>query len=98
MLYADALANSRAYKAAAQNYELYVQKSGTTDPEQLLDVARYKFLAQDYQGAIAYLDQLKGKVNNPIIDRMYGWAYSALGKNQNQLKRLTGSFRQPLKK
>jgi tetratricopeptide (TPR) repeat protein len=86
--YADALANSRAYKSAAQNYELYVQKSGTQDPEQLLDVARYKFLAQDYQGAVAYLDQLKGKVNNPIIDRMYGWAYTALGKNNEAVESL----------
>ena len=86
--YADALANSRAYKAAAQNYELYIQKSGTTDPELLLDVARYKFLAQDYQGAIGYLDQLKGKINNPIIDRMYGWANTALGKNQEAVQSL----------
>ena len=78
---ADALANSRAYKGASTNYEKYVQTSGTTDPEQLLDIARYKFLAQDYEGAISYLDQLKGKVNNPIIDRMYGWANTALGKN-----------------
>ncbi len=86
--YADALANSRAYKSAAQNYESYIQKSGTTDPELLLDVARYKFLAEDYQGAISYLDQLKGKINNPIIDRMYGWAYSALGKNQESVESL----------
>ena len=86
--YADALANSRAYKSAAQNYELFVQKSGTTDPELLLDVARYKFLAQDYQGAISYLDQLKGKINNPIIDRMYGWANTALGKNQEAVDAL----------
>jgi tetratricopeptide (TPR) repeat protein len=85
---ADALANSRAYKSAATNYELFIQKSGTTDPELLLDVARYKFLAQDYQGAITYLDQLKGKINNPIIDRMYGWAYSALGKNQESVEAL----------
>ncbi len=86
--YADALANSRAYKSAAQNYELYVQKSGTTDPEQLLDVARYKFLAQDYQGAVDYLNQLKGKINNPIIDRIYGWAYTALGKNNEAIESL----------
>ncbi len=86
--YADALANSRAYKSAAQNYELYVQKSGTTDPEQLLDIARYKFLAEDYQGAITYLDQLKGKINNPIIDRMYGWANTALGKNAEAVESL----------
>lgn len=86
--FADALANSRAYKSAAQNYELYVQKSGTTDPEQLLDIARYKFLAEDYQGAITYLDQLKGKINNPIIDRMYGWANTALGKNAEAVESL----------
>ncbi|GAB3945000.1 hypothetical protein GCM10028805_13380 [Spirosoma harenae] len=85
---ADALANSRAYKTAATNYEQYIQKSGTKDPELLLDVARYKFLAQDYQGAITYLDQLKGKINNPIIDRMYGWAYSALNKNQESVEAL----------
>ena len=85
---ADALASSRAYKGASTNYELYVQKSGTTDPEQLLDVARYKFLAQDYQGATSYLDQLKGKINNPIIDRMYGWAYAALGKNNESVESL----------
>ncbi|GAB4031112.1 hypothetical protein GCM10028809_26060 [Spirosoma gilvum] len=88
LAYADALANSRAYKSAAQNYELYVQKSGTTDPEKLLDVARYRFLAEDYPGAIAYLDQQKGKINNPIIDRMYGWAYTALGKNQEAIQSL----------
>ena len=86
--YADALANSRAYKSAAQNYELYIQKSGTQDPELLLDVARYKFLAEDYQGAITYLDQLKGKINNPIINRMYGWAYTALGKNNEAVQSL----------
>ncbi|WP_460983764.1 tetratricopeptide repeat protein [Spirosoma fluminis] len=86
--YADALANSRAYKPAASNYELYIQKSGTQDPELLLDVARYKFLAEDYQGATAYLDQLKGKINNPIINRMYGWAYTALGKNTEAVQAL----------
>lgn len=78
--YADALANSRAYKRASAMYDMYVQKSGTTDAELLLDVARYKFLAQDYLGAVSYLDQLKGKLNNPIIDRIYGWANYGLGK------------------
>ncbi|MGF7216696.1 tetratricopeptide (TPR) repeat protein [Spirosoma lacussanchae] len=88
LAYADALANSRAYKSAAQNYELYVQKSGTNDPERLLDVARYRFLAQDYQGATTYLDQLKGKVNNPIADRMYGWAYYGLNQPQQSVDAL----------
>lgn len=88
LAFADALANSRAYKAAAQNYELYVQKSGTTDPETLLDVARYRFLAKDYQGATDYLNQLKGKVNNPIADRMYGWAYYGLNQPQQSVEAL----------
>ncbi len=88
LAYADALANSRAYKSAAQNYELYVQKSGTQDPERLLDVARYRFLAEDYQGATTYLDQLKGKVNNPIADRMYGWAYYGLNQPQQSVEAL----------
>lgn len=86
--YADALANSRAYKKAAENYEKYVQSSGTTDPERLLDVARYRFLAEDFQGATSYLDQLKGKVNNPIMDRMYGWAYYGLNKPQESVDAL----------
>jgi len=89
LAYADALANSRSYKSAAQNYDLYVQKSGTTDPERLLDVARYRFLAQDYQGATSYLDQLKGKVNNPIMDRMYGWAYYGLNQPQQAVDALS---------
>ncbi len=89
LAYADALANSRAYKSAAQNYDLYVQKSGTVDPERLLDVARYRFLAQDYQGATSYLDQLKGKVNNPIMDRMYGWAYYGLNQPQQAVDALS---------
>lgn len=88
LAFADALASSRAYKSAAQNYELYVQKSGTTDPETLLDVARYRFLAKDYQGATDYLNQLKGKVNNPIADRMYGWAYYGLNQPQQSVDAL----------
>jgi tetratricopeptide (TPR) repeat protein len=88
LAYADALASSRAYKGASENYEKYVQKSGTTDPERLLDVARYYFLAQDYQKAITYLDQLKGKINNPIIDRIYGWAYYGMNQPQQSVESL----------
>lgn len=88
LAFADALASSRAYKGASENYEKYVQKSGTTDPERLLDVARYYFLAQDYQKAISYLDQLKGKINNPIIDRIYGWAYYGMNQPQQSVESL----------
>lgn len=85
---ADAFAGSRAYKRAAENMEKYVLKSGTTSPEYLTDVAKFYFLANDYLKATSYLDQLKGKVNDPILDRMYGWAYTALGKNDQAVEAL----------
>ena len=86
--YADALANSRAYKKASKTYNTYVEKTGTTNEELLLDVAKYYFLAGDYLQATTYLDKLKGKVNNPIIDRMYGWSYAGLNKNDQAVESL----------
>ncbi|WP_345248684.1 tetratricopeptide repeat protein [Nibrella saemangeumensis] len=85
---AEAFFGSRVYKSAASNMDLYLQKSQNTDPEMILRSAQFDFLAQDYQKAISKLDQLKGKVNNPVIDRMYGWAYSALGKNDQAIETL----------
>lgn len=85
---ADALAGARAYKGAAKNMELYVQKSNTTDPEYLTTVAKYYFLASDYLKATSYLDQLQGRVKDPVLDRMYGWAYTALGKNEQAVQAL----------
>ena len=85
---ADALAGSRAYKGAASNMEKYVQKSNTTDPDYLTTVAKYYFLANDFLKATSYLDQLQGKVKDPVLDRMYGWAYTALGKNEQAVQAL----------
>ena len=42
----------------------------TKDPELLLNVAKYYFLAGDHQKSLDYLDKLKGQVKDPIIDRM----------------------------
>ncbi|MEZ0538454.1 tetratricopeptide repeat protein [Fibrella arboris] len=79
--YADALVGSKAYKKASSIYDTYVQKSGTQDPELLLNVAKYYFLAGDHQKSLDYLAKLKGQVKDPIIDRMTGWSSFALGKN-----------------
>ena len=79
--YADALVGSKAYKKASTIYDQYVQKSGTQDPELLLNVAKYYFLAGDHQKSLDYLDKLKGQVKDPIIDRMTGWSSFALGRN-----------------
>ncbi len=85
---ADALAGARAYKGAAKNMELYVLKSNTTNPDYLTTVAKYYFLANDYLKATSYLDQLQGRVKDPVLDRMYGWAYTALGKNEQAVQAL----------
>ena len=87
--YADALVGSRAYKKASSIYDTYVQKSGTKDPELLLNVAKYYFLAGDHLKSLDYLDKLKGQVKDPIIDRMTGWSSLALGRNDQAVTSLT---------
>ncbi|MEZ0487385.1 tetratricopeptide repeat protein [Fibrella aquatica] len=89
--YADALVGSRAYKKASEIYDRYVQKSGTQDPELLLNVAKYYFLAGEHEKSLAYLDKLKGQVKDPIIDRMTGWSSVALGRNEQAVQSL-GKF------
>ncbi len=89
--YADALVGSRAYKKASGIYDTYVQKSGTKDPELLLNVAKYYFLAGEHQKSLDYLDKLKGQVKDPIIDRMTGWSNFALGHNDVAVQSL-GKF------
>lgn len=86
--YADALVGSRAYKKASTTYDTYVQKSGTQDPELLLNVAKYYFLAGDHQKSLDYLAKLQGQVKDPIIDRMRGWSSLALGKNDEAISSL----------
>lgn len=86
--YADALVGSKAYKKASGIYDTYVQKSGTQDPELLLNVAKYYFLAGEHQKSLDYLEKLKGKVNDPIIDRMTGWSSFALGRNEPAVQSL----------
>ena len=86
--YADALVGSRAYKKASSVYDTYVTKSGTKDPELLLNVAKYYFLAGDHQKSLDYLDKLKGQVKDPIIDRMTGWSSLALGRNDQAVTSL----------
>lgn len=86
---AEALFGSRAYKPAAKNMDLYIQKSGTTDPDMILRSAQFDFLAQDYLKANSKLDLIKDKVKNPVINRIYGWSYAGLGKNQEAVETLT---------
>ncbi len=66
---------AQKYKQAAENFDLYIQKSGTTDPEMKLRAAQFAFTADDYAKSLKLLEEIKGKINNPITLRMYGWSY-----------------------
>ncbi|WP_215234989.1 tetratricopeptide repeat protein [Dyadobacter linearis] len=66
---------AQKYKQAAENFDLFIQKSGTTDPEMKLRAAQFAFTADDYTKSLQLLDEIKGKINNPITLRMYGWSY-----------------------
>ena len=67
---------AQKFKQAADNYDLYMQKSGNTDPETKLRAAQFAFTADDYTKSLQILDEMKGKINNPITLRMYGWSYA----------------------
>lgn len=66
---------AQKYKQAAENFDLFIQKSGTTDPEMKLRAAQFAFTADDYPKSLQLLEEIKGKINNPITLRMYGWSY-----------------------
>lgn len=66
---------AQKFKQAAENFDLYIQKSGTTDPEMKLRAAQFAFTADDYAKSLQLLEEIKGKINNPITLRMYGWSY-----------------------
>ncbi|KQS32783.1 tetratricopeptide repeat protein [Dyadobacter sp. Leaf189] len=66
---------AQKYKQAAENFDMYIQKSGTTDPEMKLRAAQFAFTADDYAKSLQLLEEIKGKINNPITLRMYGWSY-----------------------
>ncbi len=63
------------YKQAAENFDIFMEKSGTTDPELKLRAAQFAFTADDYAKSLSLLQSVEGKINNPIIKRMYGWSY-----------------------
>ncbi|WP_229254338.1 tetratricopeptide repeat protein [Dyadobacter sp. NIV53] len=66
---------AQKYKQAADNFDLFMQKSGSTDPELKLRAAQFAFTADDYAKSLQLLQSVEGKINNPIIKRMYGWSY-----------------------
>lgn len=80
---------AQKYKQAAENFDLYIQKSGTTDPEMKLRAAQFAFTADDYAKSLQLLEEIKGKINNPITLRMYGWSYFKQNDPDKAIENLT---------
>lgn len=66
---------AQQYKKAAENFDLFMQKSGSTDPRLTLRAAQFAFVADDYARSLQLLESVKGKLDDNILKRMYGWAY-----------------------
>ncbi len=79
---------ARQYKLAAENFDIYIQKSGDKDPETVLRAAQFAFVADNYSRALELLDSIKGKIDNPILKRMYGWSYYKTNDMDNAIKNL----------
>ncbi|WP_229367959.1 tetratricopeptide repeat protein [Telluribacter humicola] len=79
---------ARQYKRAAENFDMYLQKSGNNDPEMILRAAQFAFTADDYTKALELLDSVKGKLSNPITLRMYGWSRFKTNEMEQAIKDL----------
>jgi len=79
---------AQKWKQAAENYDIYMQKSGNTDPETKLRAAQFAFTADDYAKSLQILDEMKGKINNPITLRMYGWSYAKTNQPDQAIENL----------
>ncbi|MPR34390.1 tetratricopeptide repeat protein [Salmonirosea aquatica] len=79
---------AQQYKRAAENFDLYIQKSGNNDPETVLRAAQFAFTADEYARSLELLESIKGKIDNPITKRMYGWAYYKTNNMEESIKNL----------
>ncbi len=59
-----------------------------TDPETKLRAAQFAFTADDYTKSLQILDEMKGKINNPITLRMYGWSYAKTNNPDKAIQNL----------
>jgi tetratricopeptide (TPR) repeat protein len=76
------------YKKAAENFDLFLQKSGNQDPQTKLRGTKFAFVADDYPKALQMLDEIKGKIDDPMMMRMYGWSYSKTNEPDKAIENL----------
>ena len=80
---------AQKYKQAAENFDMFIQKSGTTDPKMKLRAAQFAFTADDYAKSLQLLEETKGKIDDPITMRMYGWSYFKTNQPDLAIENLT---------
>ncbi len=77
------------YKEAAKYEDAYVRVAKDPNPETLLRQAQFHFLAKDYQRAVVLIDSNQAVLmQNPIVYRIKGWAYSSLKEPQKAIENL----------
>ncbi len=76
-----------SYPRAATNYRKYLEK-GEGTAEDKLRYAKFAFLAKDYANSVAQLDEIKGKLKDTDINRMYGYSYVELNQPQPAVENL----------
>lgn len=79
---------ARKWKLAADNFDLYMKKSGNSDPKTILRASQFAFTADDYTKSLELLESIKGKINDPITLRMYGWSYFKTNDMEQSIKNL----------
>ncbi len=79
----------RQWKKAAENYDLYLKKSGNTDPAIKLRGTKFAFVADDYTKTLSLLDEIKSQIKDPMIQRMYGWSYAKTNEPDKAIESLT---------
>ncbi len=80
--------SAQQYKKAADNYDLYIQKSGNTNPRVKLRTAQFAFTADDYAKSLSLLDEIKDKIDDNILKRMYGWSYAKTNEPDKAIENL----------
>jgi tetratricopeptide (TPR) repeat protein len=67
------------FPKAAENYRKYLELADTDDAAKLRYI-KAAFVAKDYENELRVIDEIKGRVKDPILQRLAGFANFELGK------------------
>jgi tetratricopeptide (TPR) repeat protein len=76
------------FDKATETYQKYLDMADKNDYTQLR-YAKFKFLTKDYEGTLNILSSLKGKIDDPVIERLSAYSNYELGKYDEGLSQMT---------